>query len=191
MRRGNFASAAVGIYPAIDGHIGIHAMPKNWPQLLDAIDAAVDGGGRALRRQPRAPAQRRRSARRNVHAGRPASRSARRTSAAGALPRADLAREHRRGPARVRAPAASAASSATIEHPVAGTLRTRAHRRACRRRRRSRAARRCSGEHNADVYAGMLGLAPRDLVALRAQASSEGNRLSCVLQGTPGAGPAR
>jgi crotonobetainyl-CoA:carnitine CoA-transferase CaiB-like acyl-CoA transferase len=38
-RRGNIASAAVGIYPAADGHIGIHCMPKNWPQLLDAMDA--------------------------------------------------------------------------------------------------------------------------------------------------------
>ncbi len=39
VRRGNFASAAVGIYPVLDGHIGIHAMPKNWPQLLGAMDA--------------------------------------------------------------------------------------------------------------------------------------------------------
>jgi len=39
VRRGNFASAAVGIYPVIDGHIGVHAMPKNWPQLLGAMDA--------------------------------------------------------------------------------------------------------------------------------------------------------
>ena len=38
-RRGNYSSAVVGIYPAVDGHIGIHAMPKNWPQLLDAMDA--------------------------------------------------------------------------------------------------------------------------------------------------------
>jgi crotonobetainyl-CoA:carnitine CoA-transferase CaiB-like acyl-CoA transferase len=37
-RRGNMATAAVGIYPVIDGHIGIHAMPKNWPQLMDALD---------------------------------------------------------------------------------------------------------------------------------------------------------
>jgi len=37
-RRGNMATAAVGVYPVIDGHIGIHAMPKNWPQLLDALD---------------------------------------------------------------------------------------------------------------------------------------------------------
>jgi crotonobetainyl-CoA:carnitine CoA-transferase CaiB-like acyl-CoA transferase len=32
------STAAVGIYPVIDGHIGIHAMPKNWPQLMDALD---------------------------------------------------------------------------------------------------------------------------------------------------------
>jgi len=38
-RRGNFASATVGIYPAIDGYIGIHTMPKNWPQLIKAMDA--------------------------------------------------------------------------------------------------------------------------------------------------------
>ena len=37
-RRGNIALALVGIYPAVDGHIGIHAMPKNWPQLVDAMD---------------------------------------------------------------------------------------------------------------------------------------------------------
>jgi crotonobetainyl-CoA:carnitine CoA-transferase CaiB-like acyl-CoA transferase len=37
-RRGNMATAAVGIYPVLDGHIGIHAMPKNWPQLMDALD---------------------------------------------------------------------------------------------------------------------------------------------------------
>ena len=38
-RRGNFSSATVGIYPAIDGYIGIHTMPKNWPQLIKAMDA--------------------------------------------------------------------------------------------------------------------------------------------------------
>jgi len=38
-RRGNFSSAVVGIYPALDGHVGIHAMPKNWPQLVAALDA--------------------------------------------------------------------------------------------------------------------------------------------------------
>jgi crotonobetainyl-CoA:carnitine CoA-transferase CaiB-like acyl-CoA transferase len=38
-RRGNFASAVVGIYPAIDGYIGIHVMPKNWPQLIQAMGA--------------------------------------------------------------------------------------------------------------------------------------------------------
>ncbi len=44
VRRGNFASAAVGIYPAADGHIGIHVMPKNWPQLIDAMGMPWLGG---------------------------------------------------------------------------------------------------------------------------------------------------
>ena len=52
--------------PVIDGHIGIHAMPKNWPQLIDAHGRAVDGRGRALRRQPRPPPQRRRADRADV-----------------------------------------------------------------------------------------------------------------------------
>ncbi|MDP9236346.1 MAG: CoA transferase [Chloroflexota bacterium] len=38
-RRGNFSSAVVGIFPSLDGHVGIHAMPKNWPQLIQALDA--------------------------------------------------------------------------------------------------------------------------------------------------------
>ncbi len=37
-RRGNISSATVGLYPAADGYIGIHAMPKNWPQLVEAME---------------------------------------------------------------------------------------------------------------------------------------------------------
>ncbi len=39
VRRGNMSTAVVGIYPVLDGHVGVHAMPKNWPQLLGALDA--------------------------------------------------------------------------------------------------------------------------------------------------------
>ncbi len=38
-RRGNQQSALIGVYPAKDGHIGIHCMPKNWPQLMKAMDS--------------------------------------------------------------------------------------------------------------------------------------------------------
>lgn len=38
-RRGNHVSAVIGIYPARDGHIGIHCMQKNFPQLAKAMNA--------------------------------------------------------------------------------------------------------------------------------------------------------
>src|SRR3990172_1135812 len=36
-RRGNVLSAMVGIFPAADGHIGLHIMPRNWPWFARAI----------------------------------------------------------------------------------------------------------------------------------------------------------
>lgn len=36
-RKGNMLSALVGVYPAKDGHIGVHIMPRNWPYFAQAI----------------------------------------------------------------------------------------------------------------------------------------------------------
>jgi crotonobetainyl-CoA:carnitine CoA-transferase CaiB-like acyl-CoA transferase len=36
-RKGNLLSAMVGIYPAREGHIGLHIMPRNWPWFAKAI----------------------------------------------------------------------------------------------------------------------------------------------------------
>ncbi len=36
-RRGNVLSAMVGIFPAADGHIGLHIMPRNWPWFARAM----------------------------------------------------------------------------------------------------------------------------------------------------------
>jgi len=36
-RKGNLLSAMVGIYPAKEGHIGLHIMPRNWPWFAKAI----------------------------------------------------------------------------------------------------------------------------------------------------------
>jgi crotonobetainyl-CoA:carnitine CoA-transferase CaiB-like acyl-CoA transferase len=36
-RRGNILSAMVGLYPAKDGHVGLHIMPRNWPALARAM----------------------------------------------------------------------------------------------------------------------------------------------------------
>ncbi len=36
-RRGNVLSAIVGLFPAKDGHIAIHNMPRNWPRFAGAM----------------------------------------------------------------------------------------------------------------------------------------------------------
>jgi len=36
-RRGNVLSAMVGVFPAKEGHIGLHIMPRNWPWFARAI----------------------------------------------------------------------------------------------------------------------------------------------------------
>ena len=36
-RRGNVLSAIVGLFPAKDGHIAIHNMPRNWPRFAEAM----------------------------------------------------------------------------------------------------------------------------------------------------------
>ncbi|MEX1255580.1 MAG: CoA transferase [Dehalococcoidia bacterium] len=38
-RRGNSASAMIGIYPCADGHIGVHVMPRNFPAFARLMDA--------------------------------------------------------------------------------------------------------------------------------------------------------
>ena len=80
-RRGNFASAAVGIYP---GRRRPHRHPRHAQELAAAHRGhgrAVDGDRRALRRQPRPPPERRRSFRADLHLGRRRHTQAKRTSA--------------------------------------------------------------------------------------------------------------
>jgi crotonobetainyl-CoA:carnitine CoA-transferase CaiB-like acyl-CoA transferase len=36
-RRGNVLSAIVGLFPAKDGHIAVHNMPRNWPRFAEAM----------------------------------------------------------------------------------------------------------------------------------------------------------
>ena len=166
-RRGNFASATVGIYPAIDGHIGIHAMPKNWPQLVQAMDARVDGHRRALRRQPRAPAQRRRADGADVHLRRRRHTQAKRTSAPAASAR----------PSRPSTPSPTCSSQSTstrrnffreVEHPAAGTMRYPVPGARMPATPPELRPAPLLGQHNAEVYGDLLGLTPRDLARLSA-----------------------
>ena len=165
-RRGNMSSAVVGIYPAVDGHIGIHAMPKNWPQLMDALDARwmadderfVDNRAR-LRNDDDLSAQMFiwSSSVTKTEAYERAGQFRAPISPVNTI--ADLlASEHLHEREFFRA----------VEHPVAGTLRYP-----------SPGARMPStppdlqpapllGQHNAAVYGALLGLAPRDLTRLSA-----------------------
>lgn len=165
-RRGNYASAVVGIYPAADGHIGIHAMPKNWPQLLDAMDAQwmaaderfVDNRAR-LRNDDDLSAQF--------------------YSWAASVTK----REAYERAGRTRAPISPVNTIADllasphlrergffrqVEHPVAGSLPYPGApaRMSETPAMPSRAP--LLGEHNVEVYGDLLGLAPRDLARLRA-----------------------
>lgn len=36
-RRGNHMASFIGIYPCLDGHLGIHIMPRNWKPFCEAI----------------------------------------------------------------------------------------------------------------------------------------------------------
>jgi len=36
-RKGNILSAMVGLYPAKNGHVGLHIMPRNWPAFANAM----------------------------------------------------------------------------------------------------------------------------------------------------------
>jgi crotonobetainyl-CoA:carnitine CoA-transferase CaiB-like acyl-CoA transferase len=51
-RRGNQQSAAIGLYPCADGYIGVHAMPRQMPALLAMVgidDRALLGEDRLRR----------------------------------------------------------------------------------------------------------------------------------------------
>jgi CoA:oxalate CoA-transferase len=37
-RRGNHMASYIGIYPCIDGYIGVHVMPRNWKPFIEAIE---------------------------------------------------------------------------------------------------------------------------------------------------------
>ena len=38
IRRGNHMASFIGIYPCLDGHLGVHVMPRNWKPFTDAIE---------------------------------------------------------------------------------------------------------------------------------------------------------
>ena len=165
-RRGNFSSAVVGLYPAADGYIGIHCMPKNWPQLLDAMDAGW------MSRDERFADNRARL--RNDD-----ELSAQLFTWTTSVTKAEAyarAREFRAPIAPVNTMADLLASEqlqardffCEIEHPLAGTYEYAGP--PSRMPASPAVARRAPllGEHTGDVLGGMLGLSQRDIALLSA-----------------------
>ncbi|HEX5480197.1 MAG TPA: CoA transferase [Dehalococcoidia bacterium] len=165
-RRGNFMSAAVGIYPTADGHIGIHAMPKNWPQLVEAMDARwmatderfADNRARLMHDDELSAALYGWAATVTKHEAYERAGKARAPVAPVNTVGDLLESEHLR----------ERGFFHHIEHPLAGSL---PHPGAPARMPASppeQSGAPMLGEHNVDVYCGMLGLAPADLATLSA-----------------------
>jgi crotonobetainyl-CoA:carnitine CoA-transferase CaiB-like acyl-CoA transferase len=165
-RRGNMATAAVGIYPVIDGHIGIHAMPKNWPQLLDALDMHWMNDDERFR-DNRARLRNDDEVMAQFYIW---------TSGVTKTQAYALAGQHRAPISPVNTVADLLASPhlkarnffRDIDHPAAGTLRYPGS--PARMPGAPAHPRRAPllGEHNAEVYSNLLGLTPRDLTRLSA-----------------------
>ncbi len=164
-RRGNMATAVVGIYPVIDGHIGIHAMPKNWPQLLDALDMHwmaederfTDNRAR-LRNDDELMAQ--------LYAWTAGVTKAEAYDRAGRF-RAPISPVNTMADLLAAPHLNARAFFGDIEHPAAGSMRypgSPARMPATPPQVRPAPL---LGQHNAEVY-GELGVIPRDLVALSA-----------------------
>jgi crotonobetainyl-CoA:carnitine CoA-transferase CaiB-like acyl-CoA transferase len=165
-RRGNMSSAVVGIYPALDGHIGIHAMPKNWPQLVQALDAEwmaederfVDNRAR-LRNNDDLSAQL------FIWSTGVTKREAYERAGRFRAPispvntvRDLLESEHLESRGFFR----------EVAHPVAGTLRYPSPGARTPATPAELRPAPLLGQHNVDVFGGLLGLTPREIAILRA-----------------------
>jgi crotonobetainyl-CoA:carnitine CoA-transferase CaiB-like acyl-CoA transferase len=165
-RRGNFASAVVGIYPAADGHIGIHAMPKNWPQLLEAMDAQwmatderfIDNRAR-LGNDDELSAQ---------FYGWAASKTKREAYERAGATRAPISPVNTIGDLLASPHLAERRFFREIEHPIAGPLPYPGPPARLSATPATPGRAPLLGEHNTDIFGGLLGLEARAVARLRA-----------------------
>jgi crotonobetainyl-CoA:carnitine CoA-transferase CaiB-like acyl-CoA transferase len=165
-RRGNVLSAMVGVFPAREGHIGLHIMPRNWPWFAKAIgrpdlieDERFKDNSSRLQHNDELEAI--------VYewAGRQDAKEVYRTAGAA---RAPIAFVHTLNDL-LESPQLQARDYfQRIDHPVAGELTYPGppYRMSAGGYRPGRAP--LLGEHNEDVYCDELGLTRRDLARLRA-----------------------
>ena len=165
-RRGNVLSAVLGVYPAREGHLGIHIMPRNWPWFARAM------GRPDLIEDPRFAT----SAKRLAHndeleaviyawaAGQDAREVAQQAGAA----RTPVTMVHSLADVLSSEQLAARDYFETVDHPAAGELRYPGapFRMTEVGWRTERAP--LLGEHNEEFFCGEIGLSRRDLVRLRA-----------------------
>jgi crotonobetainyl-CoA:carnitine CoA-transferase CaiB-like acyl-CoA transferase len=165
-RRGNVLSAMVGVFPAKDGHIGLHIMPRNWPWFAKAIgrpdlidDERFKDNISRLQHNDELEAI--------VYewAGRQDASEVYRTAGAA---RAPIAFVHTLADLLESPQLRAREYFQRTEHPVAGELTYPGppFRLSAVESRRGRAP--LLGEHNADLYCDEMGLSRQDLSHLRA-----------------------
>jgi crotonobetainyl-CoA:carnitine CoA-transferase CaiB-like acyl-CoA transferase len=165
-RRGNVLSAIVGLFPAMDGHIAIHNMPRNWPRFAEAMgrpelieDERFRDNFSRLRNNDELEAM--------VYewAGRQSAKKVYETAGAARTP---IAYVHTLADLLEAEQLRSRGYFQTVEHPVAGehTQPGAPFRMSNMEWRAGRAP--LVGEHNEEEYCESLGLSRRDVSRLRA-----------------------
>jgi crotonobetainyl-CoA:carnitine CoA-transferase CaiB-like acyl-CoA transferase len=165
-RRGNVLSAMVGVFPANEGHIGLHIMPRNWPWFARSIgrpDLVED----ERYKDARSRLQNNDELEAIVYewASRQDPREAYRTAGAA---RAPIAFVHTIGDLFGSEQLYSRDYFQRVEHPTGGeqTLPGPPFRMSGGASRAARAP--LLGEHNEELYCDEMGLSRRDLARLRA-----------------------
>ena len=117
-RRGNVLSAIVGLFPAKDGHIAIHNMPRNWPRFAEAMgrpELIEDERFKDVFRVSRTTT----SSRRSSTSG-PAAKTQRRSIRPPAAARTPIAYVHALADLLASEQLRARDFFQTVEHPVAG-----------------------------------------------------------------------
>ncbi len=165
-RRGNVMSSMVGVFPAAEGHIGLHIMPRNWPWFARAM------GREELIDDPRfrdnySRLQHNDELEAIVYAW-AAGQKAKEVYWRAGAGRAPIAFVHTLGDLLESEQLRARGYFQEVDHPVAGRLTYPAapFRMSNVEWRAGRAP--LLGEHNREVYCDELGLSARELARLRA-----------------------
>lgn len=166
-RRGNILSAAIGLYPCEDGYLGVHAMPRNWPALTRLMGMEELATDERFRDQS-SRLQHEDELRAILYAWAGDKRKHEVYAQAGPT-HAPVAYVHDMEDLYASPQLAARGYFHEVEHPLAGTLRYPGAP-ALMSETPWRAGRApLLGEHNIEVFRGLLGLSEGELATLRGQ----------------------